>query len=245
MFYDRLRQHFQKKTPVAASLPAFSLPEDVVKLLAEGRCNKLTSFIEWACNQPGVQAVAAARQHDPVVAPAFDAALRPHAKKLIAPRRREDDEHFVVAVVLFTGFWQVNGHIGLASFPVGGRVAHRRRPFFGDHPAEQEELPVRIPEHGAALPDGEAGVERQIGPAAGARFAETRAVMVHEKLRLVEPDRLIGACLEGSRHEIHRPAMETRVGRFVVLVMPIVIVNEERVTTAARGVPAQIIHGAG
>ena len=53
MFYDRLRQHFQKKTPVAASLPAFSLPEDVVKLLAEGRCNKLTSFIEWACNQPG------------------------------------------------------------------------------------------------------------------------------------------------------------------------------------------------
>jgi tetratricopeptide (TPR) repeat protein len=53
MLIDRLRQCFKRKASASAELPAFSLPEDVAKLLAEGRCNKLTGFIEWACNQTG------------------------------------------------------------------------------------------------------------------------------------------------------------------------------------------------
>jgi len=53
MLIDRLRRRFQRKLPAAAAMPAFSLPEDVAKLLAEKHCNKLTAFIEWACNQQG------------------------------------------------------------------------------------------------------------------------------------------------------------------------------------------------
>jgi len=53
MFIDRLKRRFQGKAPATAGLSTFSLPEDAVKLIAEGNCNKLTGFIEWACNQPG------------------------------------------------------------------------------------------------------------------------------------------------------------------------------------------------
>lgn len=51
MFIDRLKRHFYRKAPATAGSSAFSLPEDAAKLVAEGRCNKLTGFIEWACNQ--------------------------------------------------------------------------------------------------------------------------------------------------------------------------------------------------
>lgn len=52
MFIDRLKRCFQGNAQATAELPAFSLPEDVVKLVAEGRCNKLIGFIETACSQP-------------------------------------------------------------------------------------------------------------------------------------------------------------------------------------------------
>ena len=53
MFIDRLKRRFQGKAQVAAGSLAFSLPEDAAKLVSEGRCNKLTGFVEWACKQPG------------------------------------------------------------------------------------------------------------------------------------------------------------------------------------------------
>lgn len=53
MFIDRLKRRFQGRVPAKAGLPVFSLPEDALKLVAEGRCNKLIGFIEWACNQQG------------------------------------------------------------------------------------------------------------------------------------------------------------------------------------------------
>lgn len=51
MFIDRLKQRLRGRGQAAVEVPAFSLPEDVVKLVADGRGNKLIAFIEWACHQ--------------------------------------------------------------------------------------------------------------------------------------------------------------------------------------------------
>ena len=192
-----------------------------------------------------METVTAAGQHDAVVAAALDAALRPHTEQLVTLGRLEDDEHLVVAVVMLALLRQKNGHVGLAPLPVGRRVGHGHKPFPAKDAAEQEKLPLRIPEHRLAVAEGEAGVEREIEPASGAGFAEADAVVIHEELRLVEPHRLVGARFEMSGHEIDRPAIKPGVRRAVVLVVAVVVVDEERVTAAAGGVAAHVVDRTG
>ncbi len=52
--------------------------------------------------------------------------------------------------------------------------------------------------------------------------------MVHEELRLGEPDGLVGGGLIASRNEIDGPPMAARVGGAVVLVVAVMVVDEQR-----------------
>jgi hypothetical protein len=69
--------------------------------------------------------------------------------------------------------------------------------------------------------------------------------VVHEKPRVVEPHRLLGAGPEVTGHEVDGPAVEARVGRAVVLVMAVVVVDEQRMAAAARGVAPDVVDRAG